>query len=155
MKKFIKLGFIIVWCILIFLFSNENSSQSNSRSKNFLSDTIEIYEKVVDRPIQNKSNFIIKWNRRVRKLAHFSIYFIFGIFVFWCFGDFISTPSKRICFSLLFCFVCAMVDEVHQFFILGRTASLFDIMIDFLGSVFSVTILVLSGKFRKKRLEQK
>jgi len=105
--------------------------------------------------VKQKEQFIDSWNFRVRKLAHFTIYFVLGILVFWALDDFFKIFSKRVLFSLLFCLSYAIFDEVHQIFTLGRAARLFDIWIDFLGSFFAVFIFFIFQKWKQIRLEQK
>jgi VanZ family protein len=67
----------------------------------------------------------------VRKAAHFTNY---GI-LFWLL---IRGPmSGRPYAALGFCIFYAMLDEGHQFFVPGRTSSLYDVVIDSSGALFS------------------
>lgn len=70
----------------------------------------------------------------IRKLAHFSEFFILFILSYECFKEY--KIKHVIVLSLAFCLLCAITDELHQFFVLGRVASLRDCLIDLSGSVF-------------------
>jgi VanZ family protein len=67
----------------------------------------------------------------VRKAAHFTNY---GI-LFWLLirGPMAGRPYA----ALGFCVFYALLDEGHQFFVPGRTASLYDVAIDSSGALFS------------------
>lgn len=155
MKKIIRLGLVIIWCIVIFLFSNENSSTSNSRSKQFISYSVSVYEKARSQPVDQKDQVVNSWNFIVRKFAHFSLYFILGILVIWCLDHFVEGFSRRIVLTLLFCLCYAVFDEVHQLFVGGRAGRLFDVAIDFLGALTAVFLFSLFVKWKQFRLEQK
>ena len=67
----------------------------------------------------------------VRKAAHFTNY---GIL----FGLLIRGPMEGRPYSALaFCVFYALLDEGHQIFVPGRTASLYDVAIDSSGALFS------------------
>ena len=67
----------------------------------------------------------------VRKAAHFTNY---GI-LFWLLirGPMTGRPYA----ALGFCVLYALLDEGHQIFVPGRTASLYDVAIDSSGALFS------------------
>ena len=51
-------------------------------------------------------------------------------------------------YSLVFCFIAACIDELHQFFVPGRSMQLTDIFIDFIGSISATLIIILFTKTR-------
>jgi VanZ family protein len=67
----------------------------------------------------------------IRKTAHFTEYCI----LFWLL---IRGPmAGRPYLALLLCVAYAMLDEGHQVFVPGRTASLYDVALDSTGALFS------------------
>jgi VanZ family protein len=67
----------------------------------------------------------------IRKTAHFTEYCI----LFWLL---IRGPmAGRPYLALLLCVIYAMLDEGHQVFVPGRTASLYDVALDSTGALFS------------------
>lgn len=92
----------------------------------------------------------------VRKAAHFLEFALLGFLSFWC----SRRLKKRILPNLMpvgfACLATAVVDEYIQLFSVGRSSEVFDVVLDFSGSVFGVLffllILLIASLFRKVRL---
>ena len=136
MKKIIKLLFIIIWLLVIFLFSNQDGSTSTSLTNGIL----EKYLFFVDSDIF----FMI-----IRKMAHITEYFILGILVLNFINEF--KIDKKIVVSILICFILASFDELHQLFIPDRTGRLLDVFIDMIGDSLGILILSLIKNHKKQR----
>lgn len=136
MKKIIKLLFIIIWLLVIFLFSNQDGSTSTSLTNGIL----EKYLFFVDSDIF----FMI-----IRKMAHITEYFILGILVLNFINEF--KIDKKIVVSILICFILASFDELHQLFIPDRTGRLLDVFIDMIGASLGILILSLIKNHKKQR----
>jgi VanZ family protein len=66
----------------------------------------------------------------IRKTAHFGAYTVFFLVL-------IGGPlRRRPGWALLICLALASLDETHQLFVPGRTASLYDVAVDFSGAIF-------------------
>lgn len=66
----------------------------------------------------------------VRKTAHFGAYAVFFLVL-------ISGPLRgQPYWALLVCLALASMDETHQIWVPGRTASAWDVAIDFSGAIF-------------------
>lgn len=135
MKKIIKLLFIIIWLLVIFLFSNQDGSTSTSLTNGIL----EKYLFFVDSDIF----FMI-----IRKMAHIIEYFILGILVLNFINEF--KVDKKIVISILICFILASFDEFHQLFIPDRTGRLLDVFIDMIGASLGILILSLIKNHKKQ-----
>ena len=136
MKKIIKLLLIIIWLLVIFLFSNQDGSTSTSLTNGIL----EKYLFFVDSDIF----FMI-----IRKMAHITEYFILGILVLNFINEF--KIDKKIVVSILICFILASFDELHQLFIPDRTGCLLDVFIDMIGASLGILILSLIKNHKKQR----
>ena len=136
MKKIIKLLFIVIWLLVIFLFSNQDGSTSTSLTNGIL----EKYLFFVDSDIF----FMI-----IRKIAHITEYFILGILVLNFINEF--KVDKKIIISILICFILASFDEFHQLFIPDRTGRLLDVFIDMIGASLGILILSLIKNHKKQR----
>ena len=136
MKKIIKLLFIIIWLLVIFLFSNQDGSTSTSLTNGIL----EKYLFFVDSDIF----FMI-----IRKMAHITEYFILGILILNFINEF--KVDKKIVISILICFILASFDELHQLFIPDRTGCLLDVFIDMIGASLGILILSLIKNHKKQR----
>ena len=129
MKKSIKTLLFVSWLILIYLLSAETGDQSGSLSDGILLSIAKLLK------ISDTKAFVDTFGFFIRKLAHFSEYFILYILTYECFKEY-NCP-KLIVVSVLFCVLYASFDEFHQLFVDGRCGQLSDVMIDSSGSIVS------------------
>lgn len=129
MKKIIKTLLFVSWLILIYLLSAETGDQSGSLSDGILLSIAKLLK------ISDTKAFVDTFDFFIRKLAHFSEYFILYILTYECFKEY-NCP-KLIVVSVLFCVLYASFDEFHQLFVDGRCGQLSDVMIDSSGSIVS------------------
>ncbi len=132
---------------LIFGFSHQSAEESSKVSQSVL---FEVLEKLIpgynEMTKEEQECLIETYHSLIRKTAHFGIYTLWG----WSFSFLLSLYRKRkkaiavtvLCGGLLY----AAGDEVHQMFVNGRAAQLFDVMIDTLGSGFGFFCFILFGK---------
>jgi len=151
--KVVKICFLVLWMALIFAFSNQKDVESSNVSDGFIDRTVvKIYKIFNENITKEKENEIIeKYTYPIRKLAHYTLYFILGILSFLVVKDY-SINKKLIIYSLLICFLYACSDEFHQLFIIGRSASIKDVMIDTFGSSCSISIFYIFNKKISKKL---
>lgn len=135
LNKIIKIILLILWMILIFLLSNQTGAESSGLSDGIISKTI---CKFVTNCNPEVYSFI------VRKMAHFALYFILGIFSQINFKN----DREGVINAILLCTIYAIFDEIHQMFVGNRSGEVRDIIIDSLGSLFGILIFY---KLRKKR----
>lgn len=135
-KKIIKyMIFAIICMLIIFLFSNQVSSTSNSISKTMVEKVLKIFDKFFSTSFNNE-NTIDMLNYPIRKLAHFTIFFILGFSICSFLKE--LKVNKYVLISIVICLIYALFDEVHQLFINGRTAKIFDVFIDMSGVLFAI-----------------
>jgi VanZ family protein len=79
---------------------------------------------------------------------HFGVFFMFTFFLTLSLIN-KKISNKTILIVLLISLIYAISDEFHQLFVVGRFASVKDILIDFAGSILSVLILKVIEKFNK------
>lgn len=119
--RVILLVLIIFWTGLIFLFSSQDGGESSGISRKF----VELFTKdpeVIDRV-----------EPYVRKLAHFSEYGLGGVLFISLFSTYEWTDRKKITVSILLGVWYAVMDEIHQLMVPGRSGALKDVYIDSLG----------------------
>lgn len=136
MKKIVKLLLIIIWLLVIFLFSNQDGSTSTSLTNGILEKNLFF--------VDSDIFFMI-----IRKMAHITEYFILGILVLNFINEF--KVDKKIIISILICFILASFDEFHQLFIPDRTGRLLDVFIDMIGASLGILILSLIKNHKKQR----
>lgn len=132
MKNKKSLLLVILWMIFIFVMSSFDATSSSNQS-NFIVDIIISIINIKD---------IGLLSLIIRKLAHFTEYFILGILVI----NFITRYDKKIIIAILLCIIYATSDEIHQIFVPGRSCQITDIMIDSLGSIMGIYLYKLITK---------
>ena len=125
MKRFILISMVFICLVFIFIMSSENGSES-------MSTTIKVSNVI------NIGSFYM-----IRKSAHFIEFFILEVFILLMISSFKIIDFKCFILSILFCLLYAISDEVHQLFVINRSASIIDVLIDYTGSFFGSIFFML------------
>ena len=133
---------IVVICSTIFKFSSDISTKSSGKSIKMSGIVIDIFGNGRNMSEEERMVAIKNIEHIIRKLAHFSIYFLLGMFLMLTAGTFKWENCIRFDVSVLFALVYAMSDEFHQLFVSGRSCEFRDVCIDTIGASFG-TLLVL------------
>ncbi|WAM34042.1 VanZ family protein [Caldicellulosiruptor morganii] len=100
--------------------------------------------------IESRRNALKKLNDVIRKYAHVIVYLVLGILVINAFVIRGSKGCKAFFFSLIFCFLYAATDEIHQIFVSGRGAKATDVLIDGIGALMGIVIYKFMFKIYQK-----
>lgn len=142
--RFVIFVLIVIWMIIVFNFSNQNGEKSSSISR-------EIAVKVA--PKESSEEKVNHIEQYIRKIAHLSEYTCGGILFLALFLTYKLSDVKRMTYSLLIGIEYAIIDEIHQLFIDGRTGQIVDVLIDTIGISIGICILMLMYKIFEKRKE--
>lgn len=82
-------------------------------------------------------------HRQLRKFAHFIIYLFLGTFLIHALTVSHIRGFKAIIIALLVSFLYAVSDEVHQYFVPGRTPLVMDVVIDTVGAAVGIMVYSL------------
>lgn len=145
--KIIKIILIVIWMVVIFSFSNQGGTKSSNTSQKVTKAIIDMVGN--DSKAQNEQ-FIANLEKVIRKLAHYSIYTVGGILIMSYAYTLDKPRSQQVCGSLIFGAFYAGTDELHQFFVPGRSARFFDIGIDTLGVLTGIAIYMMIKKLKDK-----
>lgn len=139
--RVLKIILLILWMMIIFAFSNQKAVDSSNLSSGLIDRTVVKVYKVFYGDISKEKEEVIieKYSYPIRKLAHYSLYFILGILSFLVIVDY-KNNKKLILYSMFICFLYACTDEFHQLFIDGRSAEIKDVLIDSFGSLTSTLL---------------
>jgi VanZ family protein len=128
----------IVWILVIFSFSIQSGAISSLQS-GFITSQISRFLLSLNIVVEPKTlGFII------RKLAHFTEFFILG-----CLIRKSSYDLKRNDI-LYFVFIIPIIDEFIQYFVPERAMTLMDMGIDSIGIVFGIGFISIAYKVFKK-----
>ena len=177
-KIIISIILVIIWMIVIFIFSAMSSDESNEKSKGVISKVVEKVEtkkeeivntektnivaqentnkqeqNVVSKNDNSKTYIIVnKLNTPLRKCAHASVYFVLCIFISNVILEIKSKFKLPYCLiSIGLCFLYACTDEFHQSFVNGRTGQFTDVLIDTSGAVLGCAIFYIIYKLRHRK----
>lgn len=129
-RKYIKLLFLLAWCLVIYSLSADTGSVSQELSDSILNIIL--------------PNILVDYfSLFIRKLAHFSEYFVLFILAATCFKDFFKSYLTK---AWLFVFLFSLSDEFHQLFVPGRSGELKDIFIDVLGGSLACLLIYYARK---------
>lgn len=131
MKKIILIILLIIWMITVYCFSNQQGESSGNTSGKFIKTILKVFSKDISK------EQIQKLQLPIRKLAHFTIYAIGGILAILLLNQYNIPLIQKLIYSQLIISAYAALDEFHQSFIPGRTASIWDVLIDSCRSINS------------------
>jgi VanZ family protein len=87
------------------------------------------------------------------KLVHFGAFFIYGLSLQVAFFAVFQNSNKSnnsnkkfAALVIIFGFLFALSDEIHQYFVPNRNADILDLVVDFIGITFSLIFLKLIRK---------
>lgn len=148
-KNYINILFIIVWMLVIFNFSNQQGTSSSGLSDRI---TIKIAQIITQNILteDEKEQIINKYSFIIRKTAHFIAYFILGFLTIILTTDLYSYNKKTFLFTLLFNFLYASTDEIHQLFINGRNGSFQDVLLDTTGALTAISLVFLLNYINRR-----
>jgi VanZ family protein len=126
-KKILSWLVVVLIMGIIYYFSDQKSVVSSGTSNGvtrFIYDLLDL-----DNLFDFDSFHVL-----IRKLAHFSIYALLGVFMF---NAIFYTMEREYIYllvlSLFLVFGYACLDEIHQLFVLGRSCEFRDVIIDTSG----------------------
>jgi len=130
-----------------------NADQSIEES----SKVAEIIEKAIyavskDNPPEKITYFFkTTFNNILRDCAHFLEFLILGVLAILYSDKFKITFFRRFCFTLIFCILVALIDEIIQIFSPGRAFELSDLILDGSGSTIGGMLILLLSKIGERR----
>ena len=150
--KFFLPTLLIFQMLFIFTMSSFGHNSSDAQSNLFV-DFIAQNFPHVRHGLENNLISLSTLIFLVRKTAHFIEYAILGSLFLLNLKNWQkpkNSTSMNILLSLIFSFLYACTDELHQIFVPGRSAQFRDILIDTLGASFGATITYLTIKLFTK-----
>lgn len=151
MRKF-NIVILILWMIVIFLFSQDPGASSSDKSDTIATFIVNVISNITGNDYSDTlSEKIENCVFIVRKSAHFLEYFILGVLIINVLKDYKVLSIKIFILSILFCLLYAISDEVHQLFIPQREGRVLDVLIDTSGSIIGVSIYCLINKVKNRK----
>ena len=156
----INILLFILWMLLVFNFSASNADDSTVTSGNLIRAVIKAIYQNID--TEKLEQMVTTLQPYVRKLAHFAIYFIGGIiisnlyFVIAKLFKSLNMRKKYIkYYTLVTGYIYATFDEIHQYFVPGRSCEVRDVCIDLSGVAVGMVMYVLMWRLYYKYIKRK
>lgn len=141
-QMYFRIGLTILWMMVIFMLSSQNSDTSSSTSGRILALISQIiHYDLLTSPFVNMCQFI------VRKCAHMFAYFLLGILWYRVFVLIKNHPYR---WSALCTVLYACSDEFHQLFVPGRAGQIRDVCIDSMGMLIGFIGIYFVKRIRGK-----
>ena len=157
---------VTIWCMILFIFSSQDGVQSskvsrkvvitvleirdslsNSKNDAKIQEDIEVVNSLPKLQGENSSKYseetIQKWDKIIRKLAHFILFAIGGFLIFMLVVSFdadVRITIQKFLLSSVSGIIIAALDEFHQKFSVGRSSEYRDIFLDSSGVITGVVI---------------
>ncbi len=140
----------MIWCMLIFGFSAQPAKASSKLSSSVTAKVLKAIPSVKKLPPARKKKTVDVVHNYIRKLAHFSLYFILGILLALLCHSYGFSFCRLFFVALLVCALYAATDEFHQLFVKGRSCQALDVMVDSGGATAGILIVsVILNRFKK------
>ena len=134
---------LLAWMSLIFFMSNQPSYVSSKQSS-LVIDILAVIGIDLNSYFGSIASFV------VRKAAHFSEYFILYFLAVNVIKNYVYINKARL-YALLIVFAYASTDEIHQYFVPGRSMAFRDVLIDFSGGFSGYVIQKIYYKLKNVR----
>lgn len=152
MKKVFYIFLSILCLSFIFFNSSQDGTKSNIRSNNVVEKVItDVKENEISTPIISKIHINMKkFNLLIRKFAHGFEFGILSITLFISFSFFTKNKTNTVIYTLFLVLIFAVIDEFLQLYIPGRSSSVKDVVIDFMGGCLGIIVIKLLNGIKCK-----
>ncbi len=129
-----------LWAVVIFLFSAQDADASSALSDAITEFILSILHIDVSTSTPSAD---VSWTGLIRSLAHFACFAILGMLSSMAVRSHRSIERNNWWIPFLICLGYAITDEIHQWFVPGRSMQISDIVVDSLGAVVGITFIAL------------
>ena len=140
---------LVGWMAFIFMLSCEDGDKSGQTSKDVATEITEIV--MPSKPVEETEKIIEKNHKTIRKGGHFLVYMVLGVLSAGFLSSAFELKSKDkmlVCFA--FCAFYAATDELHQFFVAGRSGMAEDVCLDSVSAFVGIVLMLMAEKVYRK-----
>lgn len=143
--------------IVIFWFSAQNGEDSGAISTSVSQKGIWLLDILTGRSMKAEklAELVLALEHPLRKMAHFAEYALMGLLVFRILYCYVEQWGRRYVLAVLWVFLSAAADEIHQYFVPGRWAGVSDVLLDTCGgaagAALCMLVLYVTDKYKTKK----
>ena len=145
--RIILIALNISVAVLIFILSSQPAEISGPLSEGVIYRILDLLTGLSEEKLIIISSSL---NGIARKLAHFSVYALLSVLMNLLLLRYNIKYSKGMIISFALCFLYAVSDEIHQYFVPGRSCEFRDVMIDSCGILSGIIIICLIKLIKSK-----
>lgn len=145
MKKTVYFILLIFWLIVIYLLSNQTGEVSGTNSGTLIHIVLDGIYSFFHLSKNNLNDVVNIIHEPIRECAHSFEYFVLAFLSYKNLENWDYQENKTI-IAFLFCLICAMTDEIHQLFIVGRAFQYYDILMDMMGCTLMLLFLQIQSR---------
>lgn len=153
-QKLISTALLLFWMTIIFLMSSRNADVSTLDSHRIGTIVATIIRLV--KPSFSIAGLVEMMDHAIRKTAHMSEYLILAMLLMNCLQAYgiKHRPGGR--YAMAIGALYALTDEVHQYFVPGRSCQLSDVLIDSVGVFLGVCLfsIIIKSKLKNQGNEK-
>ena len=137
---FVNVLLILIWCVVIFYLSSRTASQSTSQSRSITEMLIRLIDKLdgkisTDFELNRQINY---FNHILRDVAHSFCYLVLSLLTVNLLYLLRIRNWKALFYTIIFCIIYSLSDEIHQIFVPGRAFQIIDLTNDALGAIIGI-----------------
>ncbi|MBR2846750.1 MAG: VanZ family protein [Clostridia bacterium] len=140
---------VIFWVLtilimaVIFHFSSQTAVESTDTSNSFSEKIIRLLQPITNIAEEDIPSAVVSMDGAIRILAHYSVFLLLGTV---CYLAAYFTKDMRHIYKSLYsvgiCTAYAISDEIHQYFVPGRSLQISDILTDIAGVITGTLIVI-------------
>lgn len=140
---------LAIYC-MIFSFSAQDGEQSSGLSAFISEKCVEFLDLLAGKNWTDvfKRGLAEYFEHPIRKLAHFAEYAVLSSLIYILLRQWMKRGRKLYLINIIWVFLSAAADELHQYFVPGRWSSAADVLLDTCGGVFGMVCLMLFKKWK-------
>lgn len=149
-QKYTIMTLTLIWMGVIFWFSAQPAVQSAGMSGAVLGG---LQKLLLDIPVLNTVLVSGMAEHLLRKGAHFLEYTVLGVLLLLCANSHLSEKWKKLRLPVAFVsgILYAGTDELHQYYVPGRSAQFSDVLLDSAGVLTGIILIVVLSCIRRKK----
>ncbi|MGN0400822.1 MAG: VanZ family protein [Acetatifactor sp.] len=134
---------LLLLYFFIFFMSAQNGDQSGSVSQKISEKCVEIINALTGGQWSKafQESCAAYFEHPLRKLAHFGEYAVMGILAYTMLSQWMEQGRKLHSVTTLWVLLSAAADELHQYFVPGRYASVADVLLDTCGGICGMLLV--------------
>ncbi len=153
-NKILLWSLVLLLMVAIYALSAQDSVESSALSGKTIRLIADLLVPGFDHlSTGQQAQLVQEWQNTVRKIAHLTIYMMLGAACLMALLQHKLSNQVQVAGALGISVVYAISDEIHQFFVSGRSPQVSDVFIDGLGALIGVSIVLVIVRLMSKKAQ--